>query len=98
MEAGHQVIAFDPVVKAPNAQAAAPGIQVVESALDSFRGTDAVVIATEWPEFAALDLTLAHALARRAVLFDGRNLLDPDEVQRSGFLYRGVGRPQGGGE
>lgn len=93
LEAGHRVLAFDPAVRPSRAREAVPGIQVVETALDAFRGADAVVIATEWPEFAEIDLQEARGLIAQPLLFDGRNLLDPQRAVAAGFRYRGVGRP-----
>jgi UDPglucose 6-dehydrogenase len=55
-------------------------------------GCDAVVIATEWPEFINMDWRSIRASMTTAILFDGRNLLDPDEMRAIGFLYRCVGK------
>ena len=55
-------------------------------------GCDALVIATEWPEFKKLDLERVRALLTHPILFDGRNLFDPHEMERLGFIYKGVGR------
>ena len=55
-------------------------------------GCDALVIATEWPEFKKLDLARVRTLLTHPILFDGRNLFDPHEMERLGFIYKGVGR------
>jgi UDPglucose 6-dehydrogenase len=55
-------------------------------------GCDALVIATEWPEFKQLDLKRARALMSHPILFDGRNLFDPGEMAELGFLYKSIGR------
>lgn len=55
-------------------------------------GCDALVIATEWPEFKQLDLEKARQALRLPIIFDGRNLFDPQEMERRGFLYKSVGR------
>lgn len=55
-------------------------------------GCDALVIATEWPQFTALDLASARHSMRTPIIFDGRNLLDRTAVEAQGFLYHGVGR------
>ena len=91
--AGHTVAAFDPAVRPERARAAIPEIEIQPSALDVFRDADAVVVATEWPEFAEIDLAAAASLVRRPYLFDGRGLIDPDAAVDAGFAYRGVGRP-----
>ena len=56
------------------------------------RGADALVIVTEWNEFKQLDLAKLKRLMRRPVVVDGRNLYDPEEMRRLGFVYRGIGR------
>lgn len=55
-------------------------------------GCDALVIATEWPVFKKLDLERARKLLTHPILFDGRNLLDPAEMEALGFIYKSVGR------
>lgn len=55
-------------------------------------GCDALVIATEWPEFKQLDLERVRKALTHPILFDGRNLFDVDEMERLGFLYKSIGR------
>lgn len=55
-------------------------------------GCDALVIATEWPEFKKLDLERARKTMTHPIMFDGRNLFDPKEMERLGFIYKSVGR------
>src|SRR5262245_36069695 len=55
-------------------------------------GCDALVIATEWPEFRKLDLDRARKVMTHPILFDGRNLFDPQEMERHGWIYKSVGR------
>jgi UDPglucose 6-dehydrogenase len=55
-------------------------------------GCDALVIATEWPEFKKLDLERARRELTHPILFDGRNLFDPAEMEKLGFIYKSVGR------
>jgi UDPglucose 6-dehydrogenase len=59
---------------------------------DAARGVDAILIATEWPQFAQLDLARLHDSAPGALLLDGRNLIDPIEASSAGFHYQGIGR------
>ena len=56
-------------------------------------GCDAVVIATEWPVFKKLDLERARKVMTHPILFDGRNLFDPKEMESLGFIYKSIGRP-----
>ena len=55
-------------------------------------GCDALIIATEWPEFKQLDLDRARKALTHPILFDGRNLFDPAELERLGFIYKSIGR------
>jgi UDPglucose 6-dehydrogenase len=53
---------------------------------------DAIVVATEWPEFKKLDLERARKTMTHPIMFDGRNLFDPEEMERLGFIYKSIGR------
>ncbi|HOX59823.1 MAG TPA: UDP-glucose/GDP-mannose dehydrogenase family protein [Candidatus Paceibacterota bacterium] len=55
-------------------------------------GCDALVIATEWDEFKRLDLERTRKALSHPILFDGRNLFDPAEMERLGFIYKSIGR------
>jgi len=55
-------------------------------------GCDALVVATEWDEFKQLDLARAKKGLTHPILFDGRNLFDPAEMEKLGWIYKSVGR------
>jgi UDPglucose 6-dehydrogenase len=55
-------------------------------------GCDALVVATEWDEFKKLDLERARKALSHPILFDGRNLFDPQEMTAKGWVYKSVGR------
>jgi UDPglucose 6-dehydrogenase len=55
-------------------------------------GCDALVVATEWEEFKKLDLERARRSLSHPIMFDGRNLFDPAEMERLGFIYKSIGR------
>ena len=55
-------------------------------------GCDALVVATEWPIFKELDLEHARKVMTHPIMFDGRNLFDPKEMERLGFVYKSIGR------
>lgn len=55
-------------------------------------GCDALVVATEWPIFKELDLENARKVMTHPIMFDGRNLFDPKEMERLGFVYKSIGR------
>jgi len=55
-------------------------------------GCDALVVATEWPEFKKLDLERARKGLSHPIMFDGRNLFDVAEMERLGWIYKSIGR------
>ncbi len=59
---------------------------------DCISGSDAIVIATEWPEFKEIDLDHAKRIMKKHIIFDGRNMFNPRHVREAGFKYMGVGR------
>jgi UDPglucose 6-dehydrogenase len=69
-----------------------PGVHLASSALEAIRDAETLVLATEWPEFAALDLAVVHRRMQTPIVFDGRNLFDPDTMRDLGFQYYRVGR------
>jgi UDPglucose 6-dehydrogenase len=69
-------------------------VTYVDNMNDVAEDCDALVIATEWPEFKKLDLERARKLLSHPILFDGRNLFDAGEVEKMGFIYKSVGRPE----
>jgi len=90
---GAQVTAYDPKAM-DNAKALplAEKIQFADSALKAADGAEALVIATEWPEFAQQDFAEVKERMLAPLIFDGRNLLDPATMKELGFAYRGIGR------
>ncbi|MEX2444904.1 MAG: UDP-glucose/GDP-mannose dehydrogenase family protein [Alkalispirochaeta sp.] len=74
------------------AEAAASRLHYCEDEFDALQGADAVIIVTEWNAFRNLDLDrMAEAMTGR-VIFDARNVLDPERTRDKGFTYAGVGR------
>ncbi|MBC8096244.1 MAG: UDP-glucose 6-dehydrogenase, partial [Akkermansiaceae bacterium] len=59
---------------------------------DVAEGCDALVLATEWDEFRKLDLRRVREALTHPIVFDGRNLFDPAEMERLGFIYKCIGR------
>jgi len=90
--AGARVRAYDPVAE-EEARKLIRGVSFCGSALEAVDGADAVVLVTEWPEFAELDLAEVASRMRGDVMIDGRNFLDPDAVLEAGLGYEAVGRP-----
>ena len=68
------------------------GARFCESALDAAEGAEALVIATEWSEFANVDLAVVKEKMTTPIIFDGRNLFDPTTMAKVGFRYHSIGR------
>jgi UDPglucose 6-dehydrogenase len=85
---GGRVVAFDPEATAPE------GVVDEQSgtALSAAAGADALLIATEWPQFEEIDPAEIAGAMRGDLLYDARNLMDPDRVTAAGLRYVGVGR------
>ncbi len=64
-----------------------------EAAYETLRGADALVIVTEWQEFKQPDFERMRGLLRQPVIFDGRNLYEPEAMRHLGFTYYAIGRP-----
>ncbi|MGA6149187.1 MULTISPECIES: UDP-glucose dehydrogenase family protein [Stenotrophomonas] len=63
-----------------------------ENAYDALDGADALVVVTEWKQFRSPDFTRLRDTLKDAVVFDGRNLYDPQEIEAAGLAYYGIGR------
>ncbi|MGH7950894.1 MAG: UDP-glucose dehydrogenase family protein [Limisphaerales bacterium] len=74
------------------AKAVLTNVTYIEDMNTVAEGCDALVIATEWDEFKKLDLERAKKTLTHPILFDGRNLFDPVEMERLGWIYKSVGR------
>src|SRR6266542_2761901 len=87
-QTGKRVHAYDPAVRCvPCAAIARVDADPLAACVDA----DAVVIATDWPEFASLDLPALRAVTRGDLIFDGRGMIDPARADAAGFRYRGTG-------
>ncbi len=69
-----------------------PSVEFCTSAEEAAVGADALLILTEWPEFAKVDLTVVGETMLRPLIFDGRNLLEGNQVREAGFEYVSIGR------
>jgi UDPglucose 6-dehydrogenase len=96
LKEGVHVTAYDPVATS-KAQEVLPtkGITYASDAYEAAAGCDALLILTEWKEFAKLDLPRLHSLLKFPIVIDGRNLYKPDEMADAGFMYHSIGRAVG---
>lgn len=86
---GATVKAFDPKIAGPILEI--PEIEVCNTAEDAARGSDVLVLITEWPEFRRLPLEKIKSEMKRSVFIDTKNFLNPAEFKKLGFRYLGVG-------
>jgi UDPglucose 6-dehydrogenase len=90
---GADVRIFDPVGMEQAKKVFSDDVTFCDGAYECARGAHALVIVTEWAQFRALDLKELASIMVCSVIVDLRNIYSPEEVERSGFLYCGVGRP-----
>ena len=88
---GAHIKAYDPVAM-PAAQQVLREVEYCKDSYAVCSGSDALVLATEWNQFRALDLQRVHALLNQPVMVDLRNVYEPETMQRLGFRYTAVGR------
>jgi UDPglucose 6-dehydrogenase len=95
LDAGAIVTAFDPAAM-ERAREVLPATENMRYAIDLYdaaKDADAVLILTDWKEFAMVDLARLNRAMRFPIVIDGRNLYKPQEMQSHGFTYVSVGRP-----
>ncbi|MDX1448023.1 MAG: UDP-glucose/GDP-mannose dehydrogenase family protein, partial [Acidimicrobiia bacterium] len=86
VERGVRVVMTDP-------EASIDDVPQLDDPVDCATGADIVVVATEWPEFRRVDFEQVSRAMRGDLIYDVRNLLDPDAVRAAGLRYEGLGRP-----
>ncbi|HEY2139948.1 MAG TPA: UDP-glucose/GDP-mannose dehydrogenase family protein [Chthoniobacterales bacterium] len=93
LKEGAHITVYDPksMDKAREANSIAGAI-FANSALEATDGAEALIIATEWPEFATVDLELVKKKMTTPIVFDGRNLFDRETMAKLGFDYYSIGR------
>jgi len=98
LEEGATVVAWDPeaIGTAKRFANLKGDISYAPDMYAALDGADALVVATEWPQFATADMTEVKNRLRTPLIFDGRNLLDPVDARAAGLEYHAVGRPPAG--
>ena len=95
LKVGAKVRAYDPVAMNV-AEPLLPDVEMTADPYSMAAGCDALVVVTEWNEFKHLDLDRIRDSMKQAVLFDGRNIYEPDKLRELGFRYRAFGRGYNG--
>jgi UDPglucose 6-dehydrogenase len=95
LKLGARVQAFDPEAMEEARKIFGDRIQYTHRNYDALHGASALLILTEWNEFRRPDFTRMKNLMKQPVIFDGRNIYDPEDLRRSGFEYYSIGRSHG---
>jgi UDPglucose 6-dehydrogenase len=92
---GCSVAAYDPAAtkRTEEMMPATANLRYATSSYDAAQDADALLILTDWQEFATLDLVEMHKALRYPIVIDGRNLYDPSVMVQHGFTYLSIGRP-----
>ena len=92
LEAGAEVTAYDPVAMEETRRKIGDTITYAADQYEALVDADALVLVTEWSEFRVPRYKVLEKLMKGKVIFDGRNIYDPEEVKEFGFSYYGIGR------
>jgi UDPglucose 6-dehydrogenase len=92
---GCSIAAYDPaaIKRTQEILPAGPSLSYVDNAYAAAKDADALLILTDWTEFATLNLNRLNKTLRYPIMIDGRNLYDPDIMVKHGFTYLSIGRP-----
>ncbi len=94
IDAGASIKAFDPeaMEEAKRIYGDKTGLTLVKNAEEALQGSDALIVVTEWKNFWSPDFELLKNTLKDKVIFDGRNLYQPDMIERTGLQYYAIGR------
>lgn len=92
---GARVVAYDPAAAEETHRIYGdhPRLTLAETPMNALEGADALVIVTEWKVFRGADFGAIKSKLKSPVIFDGRNLYEPQRVRAAGLTYYSVGRP-----
>lgn len=93
LDAGATVSAFDPEAMNNVKTILGDKISFAETQYECLEGADSLIVATEWNEFRTPDFDKIVAAMKDAVIFDGRNVFDVEQMEQKGFHYESIGRP-----
>ena len=93
VQEGCQICAYDPAAMERAQQVLKAGVTFAGNPYEAARGADALLILTDWEEFAKLDWKRMYAQLKDPIVIDGRNLYDPTAMAEQGLTYYSMGRP-----
>jgi UDPglucose 6-dehydrogenase len=91
-KAGAAIQAYDPQALATAQAVLGKKVQYKKNMYDALKGADALVIMTDWDEFKKPDWEKVHSHLNSPIIIDGRNMFDPKDMEKKGFVYHSVGR------
>ena len=92
LAAGAKICAYDPVAMEEGKRILGNKIEFAKDEYDAAIDADALMLVTEWPEFRIPNFRVLEKLLKNKVIFDGRNIYDPEELAELGFDYFAIGR------
>ena len=93
LAAGADVHAYDPEAMSVAKKIFGSKVHLAENSYAALTGADALALVTEWNEFREPDFARMRKLMRSPVIFDGRNIYNPEQIKAQGFSYFSIGRP-----
>ncbi len=90
---GAEIQSYDPEAMENVKKILGNKIQYMEDPYKAVTDSSAFLLITEWNEFREMDLLEVKKLMKEPIIFDGRNIYDPKEIRKLGFVYHGIGRP-----
>lgn len=88
---GAKIRVYDPIAMG-NSKKIFKNITFCKNSYDAAEGCDLLIVVTEWNEFRQIDLEKIKKLMKQPLLLDGRNIYEPEQIKKIGFVYQGVGR------
>ena len=92
LEAGAVVRGFDPVAMEECKRRIGDRIEYADNMYDALTGADALIVVTEWAEFKIPKFTFIEKALKHKIIFDGRNIYNPEQMKEFGYVYYGIGR------
>ncbi len=92
LEAGARIKAYDPVAMDEARKSLGTSVEFVSDQNEALIDADALIVVTEWPDFRILNFKVMKKLMKRHIVFDGRNIYDPEEMKEFEFIYYCIGR------
>lgn len=94
LKAGASIVAYDPVAMQEGKRILGEKIEFADDQYSACVDADALILVTEWNEFRLLNFKVLQKLLKNKIIFDGRNIYNPEELAEQSFIYYGIGKKQ----